>query len=64
MELRPPSPSLPLASLSLSTPPPPIRYTRYQGESEVPAIMDLVDSELSEPYNFYTYRYFLNDWYA
>lgn len=26
--------------------------------------MDLVDSELSEPYNHYTYRYFLNDWYV
>jgi hypothetical protein len=26
--------------------------------------MDLVDTELSEPYNYYTYRYFLNDWCA
>jgi peptide alpha-N-acetyltransferase len=66
--------SLPLAALSLSPPPsipPPtptprrrsdIRYTAYTGEHEVPRIMDLVDTELSEPYNFYTYRYFLQDW--
>ena len=29
---------------------------------DIPKIMDLVDTELSEPYNYYTYRYFLNDW--
>lgn len=31
-------------------------------EQDIPKIMDLVDTELSEPYNHYTYRYFLNDW--
>ena len=25
-------------------------------------IVRLVDDELSEPYNLYTYRYFLDDW--
>lgn len=39
-----------------------IRYTQYKGEIEIPIIMNLVDTELSEPYNFYTYRYFLMDW--
>jgi peptide alpha-N-acetyltransferase len=42
----------------------PIRYARYAGESDIPKIMSLVDTELSEPYNWYTYRYFLQDWYA
>ena len=39
-----------------------IRYTKFTGEAEIPVIMDLVDTQLSEPYNLYTYRYFLNDW--
>lgn len=62
-----------MQDLSLHDPPPPpparslrkrqrIRYSQFQGEHEIPIIMGLVDSELSEPYNFYTYRYFLNDW--
>ncbi len=42
----------------------PIRYARYAGEDDIPKIMGLVDTELSEPYNWYTYRYFLQDWYA
>lgn len=73
MEIRTsPNPALPhhldLAQLRLDSPqapssdPPTIVYKRYTGESEIPTIMDLVDSELSEPYNFYTYRYFLADW--
>ncbi|KAM0787860.1 hypothetical protein ACM66B_003912 [Microbotryomycetes sp. NB124-2] len=39
-----------------------IGYRRYKGEDDIPIIMRLVDSELSEPYNWYTYRYFLQDW--
>ncbi|KAK4053242.1 N-alpha-acetyltransferase 30 [Microbotryomycetes sp. JL221] len=41
---------------------PMIGYRRYKGEHDIPVIMSLVDSELSEPYNWYTYRYFLQDW--
>lgn len=45
-------------------PPRPIRYRRYIDESDIPHIMTLIDEELSEPYNYYTYRYFLQDWSA
>merc|ERR1711939_808920 len=40
----------------------PIRYRAYQGEEDLEAITKLVDEELSEPYNLYTYRYFLDEW--
>ncbi|GAA6020226.1 hypothetical protein JCM8202_002584 [Rhodotorula sphaerocarpa] len=40
----------------------PITYRAYQGEADLEAIVALVDDELSEPYNLYTYRYFLDDW--
>lgn len=40
----------------------PITYRAYRGEDDIDAIFDLVDDELSEPYNLYTYRYFLDDW--
>jgi hypothetical protein len=40
-----------------------IEYALFQGEAELPAIMSLVDAELSEPYIVYTYRYFLDEWY-
>lgn len=40
----------------------PITYRAYQGEADLEAIIALVDDELSEPYNLYTYRYFLDDW--
>lgn len=40
----------------------PISYRAYQGEQDLDVIVDLVDDELSEPYNLYTYRYFLDDW--
>lgn len=36
--------------------------TETFGGQDIPKIMSLVDSELSEPYNYYTYRYFLADW--
>lgn len=39
-----------------------ITYRAYQGEEDLDAIVNLVDDELSEPYNLYTYRYFLDEW--
>ena len=43
---------------------PAIVYRPYAGESDLPSIMGLVQSELSEPYVIYTYRYFLHQWYV
>jgi len=37
-------------------------YSAYTGETELQAIMDLIDSTLSEPYSIFTYRYFINTW--
>ncbi|KAK7055180.1 N-alpha-acetyltransferase 30 [Favolaschia claudopus] len=37
-------------------------YRQYSGEEDLPYIMDLVQSELSEPYVIYTFRYFLHQW--
>ncbi|KAF9529045.1 acyl-CoA N-acyltransferase [Crepidotus variabilis] len=39
-----------------------ILYRQYVGESDLPYIMRLVQSELSEPYVIYTFRYFLHQW--
>ena len=39
-----------------------ITYRSYQGEADLPNIISLVQSELSEPYVVYTYRYFLRQW--
>lgn len=39
-----------------------IVYRPYIGESDLPHIMSLVQTELSEPYVIYTYRYFLHQW--
>lgn len=39
-----------------------IKYVDYTNESILPAIMDLVTKDLSEPYSIYTYRYFLHKW--
>lgn len=39
-----------------------ILYRKYLGEADLPHIMDLVQSELSEPYVIYTFRYFLHHW--
>ncbi|KAH8919885.1 ribosomal-protein-alanine N-acetyltransferase [Atractiella rhizophila] len=39
-----------------------ITYTAYNGETELPAIISLIQDELSEPYVIYTYRYFLHGW--
>jgi peptide alpha-N-acetyltransferase len=41
-----------------------IIYRQYTGEPDLPHIISLVEHELSEPYVIYTYRYFLNQWYA
>ncbi|KAJ7749062.1 acyl-CoA N-acyltransferase [Mycena maculata] len=37
-------------------------YRQYSGEADLSYIMDLVQSELSEPYVVYTFRYFLHQW--
>ncbi|KAF7307699.1 hypothetical protein MKEN_01129900 [Mycena kentingensis (nom. inval.)] len=38
-------------------------YTQaYSGEADLPDIINLVSSELSEPYVVYTFRYFLHQW--
>lgn len=39
-----------------------ILYRPYAGESDLSHIMALVQSELSEPYVIYTFRYFLHQW--
>ncbi|KAJ1305595.1 hypothetical protein OPQ81_000592 [Rhizoctonia solani] len=39
-----------------------ITYRPYAGETDLPAIMTLVQEALSEPYVIYTYRYFLSSW--
>ena len=39
-----------------------IFYRQYAGEADLPHIMALVQSELSEPYVIYTFRYFLHQW--
>jgi peptide alpha-N-acetyltransferase len=39
-----------------------ITYRAYSGERDLQHIVKLVDDELSEPYNLYTYRYFLDTW--
>ncbi|GAA6061287.1 hypothetical protein JCM10212_004693 [Sporobolomyces blumeae] len=61
-----PSPAPSSSSPSRSAPPrgplPPITYRAYEGEHDLDLIVDLVDAELSEPYNLYTYRYFLDEW--
>jgi peptide alpha-N-acetyltransferase len=41
-----------------------ITYRQYDGESDLPHIMALVQNELSEPYVIYTFRYFLHQWYV
>lgn len=44
------------------SPPSDIWYRPYRSELDLPSIMRLVSSELSEPYIIYTYRYFLVNW--
>ena len=37
-------------------------YEQYKDESQLPQITSLIAKDLSEPYNIYTYRYFLHCW--
>lgn len=39
-----------------------IEYFSYQGEKDLPRIMELLAKDLSEPYSVYTYRFFLKKW--
>jgi len=39
-----------------------IRYASYESEGQMPAIMRLIQKDLSEPYSVYTYRYFIHNW--
>ena len=39
-----------------------IRYARYKDENQMPAIINLITKDLSEPYSIYTYRYFIHNW--
>lgn len=41
---------------------PTISYVGYTNERQLPAIMALLDRDLSEPYSIFTYRYFLSGW--
>jgi peptide alpha-N-acetyltransferase len=41
-----------------------IWYRSYESELDLPSVMALVGSELSEPYVIYTYRYFLVNWWV
>uniref|UniRef100_A0A182PK53 N-terminal methionine N(alpha)-acetyltransferase NatC n=1 Tax=Anopheles epiroticus TaxID=199890 RepID=A0A182PK53_9DIPT len=39
-----------------------ISYRVYESERQMPAIMALIQKDLSEPYSIYTYRYFIHNW--
>lgn len=39
-----------------------VTYRQYVDEHDLPAVMALVDKDLSEPYSVFTYRYFLAQW--
>lgn len=39
-----------------------IVYKIYSEESQLTDLMKMIDSELSEPYSIFTYRYFLYNW--
>lgn len=43
-------------------PKPHIDYREYESELQMPAIMALIQKDLSEPYSIYTYRYFIHNW--
>lgn len=51
----------PLASPELSTGNT-MEYHPYKDENEMSAIIELVQRDFSEPYNIYTYRYFIHNW--
>eukprot|EP00949_MAST-11_sp_MAST-11-sp1_P002834 g2834.t1 len=37
-------------------------YSKFVDETELPAIMELIGRDLSEPYSIFTYRYFISTW--
>lgn len=39
-----------------------VRYEMYESELQMPDIMKLMKTALSEPYSIYTYRYFIHNW--
>ncbi|KAG4093378.1 acyl-CoA N-acyltransferase [Neocallimastix lanati (nom. inval.)] len=39
-----------------------ISYEPFESESQMPEIISLIESHLSEPYSIYTYRYFIHSW--
>lgn len=39
-----------------------VRYEMYESELQMPHIMKLMKTALSEPYSIYTYRYFIHNW--
>lgn len=65
----PPSETIraPLPTPSPPSPPLPpldgdIEYVNYEDERQLPAIMELLDKDLSEPYSIFTYRFFVHNW--
>lgn len=39
-----------------------LQLTDVSSHADLPLITGLIDSELSEPYSIFTYRYFINTW--
>eukprot|EP00270_Netrium_digitus_P000524 TRINITY_DN1057_c0_g1_i1.p1 TRINITY_DN1057_c0_g1~~TRINITY_DN1057_c0_g1_i1.p1 ORF type:complete len:296 (+),score=64.89 TRINITY_DN1057_c0_g1_i1:3-890(+) len=39
-----------------------LKYVQFRSEEDLPAIMSLIDRDLSEPYSIFTYRYFISQW--
>lgn len=39
-----------------------IEFESYTSELQMPAIIKLIQADLSEPYSIYTYRYFIHNW--
>lgn len=39
-----------------------ITYRQYESERDLSDMMDLIQRDLSEPYNIYIFRYFLHNW--
>lgn len=39
-----------------------VAYVPYESEVQMPDIMRLMRTDLSEPYSIYTYRYFIHNW--
>ncbi|EGR29500.1 hypothetical protein IMG5_154460 [Ichthyophthirius multifiliis] len=39
-----------------------VHYKTYKDENQLQTMMKMIETELSEPYSIYTYRYFVNQW--